>query len=119
VLGDCLHARKAEVHLTGGELRGCAGAAVEASGGTLVLDGVDAEGGAAGCLVLVEGARAELQGNRCTGRGPALVAAGGARAALRMNRWLADPALWVDCGGGARVELGYGEEVRQPCPGAR
>ena len=119
ILGDCVHSLKGDIRLEGGELRSCGGAALEASGGTVVLDGVEAQGGSAGCLVLVDGARAELQGNRCTGRGPGLVATSGARATLRMNRWLGDPALWVDCGSGSRAEIRYGEEVREPCSGRR
>jgi hypothetical protein len=118
VLGACVQSLKGAIHLSGSELLGCAGAALEASGGTVVLDGVEAEGGSAGCLVLLDGAQAELQGNRCTGRGPGLVAASGSTATARWNRWRTDPALYVECATGARVRLLAGEEVREPCPPA-
>lgn len=114
-LGDCVQVLRGSVRLSGATLVGCAGAAVEASGGELSLRGVDAAGGSAGCLVLVNGARAELEGNVCVGRGPGLVVASGASASAVANRWWTDPALWVDCGSGARVRLGRGEIVRQPC----
>jgi hypothetical protein len=117
VLGDCAQVIRGALRLEGATLLGCAGAAVEASGGTVALAGVDATGGAAGCLVLVNGASAVLVGNLCAGRGPGLVAASGARATAEANRWWTDPALWVDCGSGARVSLGRGESVRQPCAG--
>jgi hypothetical protein len=115
ILGACLELRRGTVALEASFLTGCGGAALEASGGEVTLRGVDARGGEAGCLVLVDGARAELVGNVCSGRGPALVAASGARAVLRANRWRADPALWVDCGAGARVEVGRDERVTEPC----
>ncbi|HTN53079.1 MAG TPA: hypothetical protein VML50_11795 [Anaeromyxobacter sp.] len=118
MLGDCLQVRRGTVRLTGGALVGCGGAAVEAAGGSLSLRGVDARGGEAGCVVVVEGAAAELVGNVCAGHGPGLVAASGARAAARMNRWRTDPAMWVDCGAGARIEVGRGESVRAPCRAA-
>ena len=114
-LGSCVQVRRGTLRLAASNLTRCAGAALEASGGTLDIRGVDAAGGSAGCLVLVEGARAELVGNRCEGSGPAVVAASGARAAARMNRWRTDPVLWVDCGSGARVEVGAGERVAEPC----
>jgi hypothetical protein len=117
LLGDCAQVIRGTLRLEGATLLGCAGAAVEASGGTVALAGVDATGGAAGCLVLVNGASAVLTGNLCAGRGPGLVAASGARATAEANRWWTDPALWVDCGSGARVSLGRGESVRQPCAG--
>lgn len=119
VLGDCIQARRGTVALDAAALALCGGAAVEASGGSIALRGVDASGGEAGCLVLVDGARAELVGNVCTGRGPSVVAASGARAVARANRWRTDPVLWVDCGAGARVELGRGEQVASPCRPAR
>jgi len=114
-LGDCVQVRRGTVRLEAGALVRCAGAAVEAAGGTLSLRGLDAAGGEAGCLVLVEGAQAELVGNVCVGHGPGLVAASGAHASLRANRWRTDPALWVDCGAGARVDVGRGERVKAPC----
>jgi len=114
-LGDCVQVIRATLRLEGSALLRCAGAALEASGGAVVLTGVDATGGEAGCLVLVNGATAELEGNVCTGRGPGLVAGSGARATARANRWWTDPALWVDCGAGARVDLGALETLRQPC----
>jgi hypothetical protein len=117
-LGDCAQVIRARLRLHGATLAGCAGAAVEASGGTLDLSGVDAAGGKAGCLVFLNGAVADLSGNLCAGGGPGLVAASGARATARMNRWWTDPVLWVDCGSGARVELGRGETARPPCAAA-
>jgi hypothetical protein len=118
-LGSCVQVIRASFRLHGGTLVGCAGAAVEASGGTLSLSGVDAAGGSAGCIVLVNGAAAELAGNLCAGRGPGLVAASGARAKAQANRWWTDPVLWVDCGSGARVELGRGETTATPCAALR
>jgi hypothetical protein len=115
VLGDCVQVMRGTLRLAGATLIRCAGAAVEASGGDLRLDGVDATGGAAGCLVLVDGASAELSGNLCAGRGPGLVVAGGARARLVANRWWTDPVISADCGSGARVEVGRGEKVAPPC----
>ncbi len=114
-LGDCVQVIRGSVHLTGATLVRCAGAALEASGGTVTFDGVDATGGAAGCLVLVNGAAAELSGNLCKGRGPGLVVASRASARLVANRWWTDPVLWADCGGGVRVEVGRGETLRPPC----
>jgi len=119
LLGDCAQVIRATLRLEGATLLGCAGAAVEASGGEIALTGVDATGGAAGCLVLVNGATAALEGNLCAGRGPGLVAASGARATLVANRWWTDPVLWVDCGSGARVKLGRGETAREPCAAPR
>lgn len=118
-LGDCVQSRGGTLRLSGSELLRCGGAALEASGGTLRLSGLDAAGGQAGCLVLTDGASAALDGNVCSGPGPAVVAASGARATAQLNRWRADPALWVDCGSGARYEVGAGETVRQPCATAR
>ncbi len=118
-LGDCLQVNRATVAVHGATLVGCAGAAVEASGGTLSLSGVDALGGSAGCIVLVNAATASLSGNLCAGRGPGLVLVSGARATAQVNRWWTDPVFWVDCGSGARVELGRGETSRAPCAAAR
>lgn len=117
VLGACAQSLRGELRLSASMLAGCAGAAVEASGGEVALSGVDAAGGEAGCIALVNGARADLSGNLCVGRGPGLVAASGARAKARVNRWWTDPVLWVDCGSGARVELGRGERGKSPCAG--
>jgi hypothetical protein len=117
-LGACVQILSGSLRLSDALLVGCAGAALEASGGTISLRASDASGGVAGCLVLL-GARAALEGNVCAGRGPGLVLAGGARASAVANRWWTDPALWVDCGSGARVELGRGETVRQPCSASR
>lgn len=114
-LGDCVQVIRAELRLHGATLLGCAGAAVEASGGSLALSGVDASGGSAGCVVLVDGATADLSGNLCAGRGPGLVAASGSRATARVNRWWTDPVFWVECGSGARVDLGRGEKAKAPC----
>lgn len=117
VLGGCAQVIRSTLRLEGGALVGCAGTALEASGGAVTLAGVDATGGAAGCLVLLNGASATLAGNLCAGRGPGLVAASGARASAVANRWWTDPVFWVDCASGARVTLGRGESARQPCAG--
>lgn len=118
-LGSCLQVIRGRARLHGATLVGCAGAAVEASGGSLSLSGVDAAGGTAGCIVLLNGATADLHGNLCAGRGPGLVAASGARATAALNRWWTDPVLVVDCGSGARVETGRGETASAPCAAAR
>jgi hypothetical protein len=119
ILGDCVQVRRGTLRLAGATLVGCSGAAVEASGGEISLRGVDASGGSAGGLVLLDGASAALEGNLVAGRGPALVLASGARASAVANRWWADPALWVDCGSGARVRLGRGEVLPEPCAAPR
>lgn len=118
-LGACVQMISGSVRLEGATLLGCAGAAVEASGGKVTLAGVDAMGGSAGCLVFVNDATADLSGNLCAGRGPGLVLASGARAEARANRWWTDPVFWVDCGSGARVRLGRGETAREPCEDGR
>ncbi len=114
-LGDCVQVMRGTLHLEASVLTRCGGAALEAMGGTLAIRGVDATGGAAGCLVFIDKATAELHGNRCSRRGPAVVSAGGSQVSATMNRWLADPVMWVDCGSGARVHLGSGETAREPC----
>jgi hypothetical protein len=119
MLGDCAQAIRSTLRLEGATLVGCAGAAVEASGGAVTLAGADAMGGAAGCLAFVNGAAVTLEGNLCVGRGPGLVLASGATASASGNRWRTDPALWVDCGSGSRVQLGRGETLRQPCGASR
>ena len=113
--GDCVQVIRARLHLESAVLTRCGGAAVEAAGSELRLEGVDATGGAAGCLVFVDGSKAQLDGNRCSRRGPAVVSAGGSQVSATMNRWLADPVLWVECSSGARIHLGVGETVREPC----
>jgi hypothetical protein len=118
VLGDCVQSLGGELQLAWSDLSHCGGAAVELSRGRVALDGVDLQGGSAGCLALVDGARADLQGNLCTGRGPGLVLASGSKAQLRMNRWAVDPVLWVECASGARAEILYGEHERTPCQAA-
>lgn len=115
LLGACLEVLRGTLRLDDAALLGCAGAALEAAGGEVRLRAVDATGGSAGCLVLVNGATAQLEGNVCSGRGPGLVVAGPSRATLVANRWRTEPAAWVDCGGGARVELGRGENLARPC----
>jgi hypothetical protein len=115
--GACVQVRRATLRLEGATLVRCDGAAVEAEGGTLALSAVDASGGLAGCFV-IHGGSAELTGNVCAGHGPGLVLAAGARASLRLNRWWTDPVLWVDCGSGARAELGAGESGRATCGGS-
>jgi hypothetical protein len=119
VMGDCVQLRRGAVRLASSGLIRCGGAAVSASGGSLRLDGVDLEGGAAGGLVLLDGVQADLRGNWVTGRGPALVAAGNTQVEATFNRWRTDPAMWVECGAGARVRLGFGEHVAQPCASGR
>lgn len=116
-MGDCVQALKAKVTLSDALLRKCLGAAVSSSGGEIRLDGVDAAGGSAGCLVLLDGSKGALQGVRCAGHGPGLVAMGGTRALLRMNRWLAGEMLFVECAN-SEVKLLYGEEERPPCQGS-
>jgi hypothetical protein len=113
--GACVQVRRGSLALSGSSLLRCGGAAVEASGGELRLSGVDVAGGAAGGIVLVDGATAELDGNVIAGHGPGLALASGAHASVRMNRWWVDPVFWVDCGSGARVAVGEGEHVRTPC----
>ncbi|WP_242344388.1 hypothetical protein [Anaeromyxobacter terrae] len=116
--GACVQVRRGSLALSASTLLRCGGAAVEASGGEVRLSSVDAAGGAAGGIVLLDGATAVLDGNLVTGHGPALTLAGGARATARMNRWWADPVFWVDCGSGARLVLGDGEGARAPCGGS-
>jgi hypothetical protein len=118
ILGDCVQVRHGTLTIEAAVLTRCAGAAIEALGSTVEARGVDATGGEAGCMVFLDQARARLAGNRCVGRGPGIVAASGAQVAASMNRWLVDPVLWVECGSGARVYLGVGENSRQPCGNA-
>jgi hypothetical protein len=115
VLGDCVQVIRGDLRLEGATLVRCAGAALESSGGTIRLDGTDASGGAAGCLILVNGAVAELSANLCAGRGPGLVVASRSRARLVANRWWTDPLLWAECGAGVQVEVGRGETLKTPC----
>jgi hypothetical protein len=116
--GTCVQVRRGSLSLSASTLLHCGGAAVEASSGTLRLTGVDAAGGAAGGIVLLDGASVDLDGNVVAGQGPGLTLEGGARATARMNRWWVDPVFWVDCGSGARVVLRDGERVRPPCNGS-
>jgi hypothetical protein len=115
VLGDCLQVRRGEVRLSASELTGCGGAAVEASRARLWLDGVDAAGGAAGCLVFTDRTSADLAATLCTHRGPGLVAMEGSTVRAFGARFWTDPAIWADCGSGARVELLDAPTARQPC----
>ncbi len=115
ILGDCVQVMRGTLRLESGVLTRCGGAAVEAMGGEVQLRGVDATGGAAGCLVFIDRSNAQLEGNRCSKRGPAVVSASGSQVVATMNRWLADPVLWVECSSGAQIRLGVGEQVRQPC----
>jgi hypothetical protein len=119
ILGDCVQLRRGAVSLASGALARCGGTAVSSTGGTLRLEGVDAQGGSAGGLVLLDGARADLRGNWITGRGPGLVLAGSAQADATFNRWRTDPVFWVECGAGARIRLGFGEHSAQPCSPAK
>lgn len=113
--GACVQLRRGELSLRSSALAGCGAAALTASGGRVSLTAVDAIGGTAGCFLLDDRAEAELDGNLCGGRGPALAVAGGARAKLTRSRFRVDPVVWVDCGSGARVEVGAGETIGQPC----
>lgn len=113
--GDCLLVMRASVVLSSSELVGCGGAAVEASRAELLLDGVDAGGGAAGGFIFTDKTRAELRATLVTGRGPGLVAMQGAQVHGWQARHWTDPALWVDCGSGARVEMLDAHGARQPC----
>lgn len=119
VLGDCLQVRRAEVRLSASELTACGGAAVEASRARLWLDGVDAAGGAAGCLILTDRSSADLAATLCTRRGPGLVAMEGSTVRAFGARFWTDPAIWADCGSGARVELLDAPPERQPCASRR
>jgi hypothetical protein len=115
ILGDCVLALRATVRLASSTLDRCGGTALSVSRGEGRVAGVDASGGSAGCLVFVDGAEGDVQGNVCSGRGPALVAGSGAHVRTLMNAWRTDPTVWVDCGSGARVELLDGASGRQPC----
>jgi hypothetical protein len=115
--GACVTVRRGKVALSGSTLLRCGGAAVSTARGEVRLEGVDLAGGAAGGLVL-DGGVADLEGNLVAGGGPGLVATSGARVLARMNRWWTDPVFWVDCGSGARVELGPGEHGTAPCVGS-
>jgi hypothetical protein len=114
-LGTCVQLRRGTLALRSSALASCGVAALQASGGSVTLLGVDAAGGTAGCFLFEDGAEATLTGSTCTGRGPAIAAASGARVGVSKGRWRADPVLWVDCGSGARIELGPGETAKQPC----
>lgn len=118
-LGACVQLRRGALSLRASTLAGCGAAAVQASGGTVALTGVDAAGGTAGCFLFEDGARAELDASGCAGRGPAIAAASGAAVRTSHGRWRADPVLWVDCGSGARVAPGPGESMKPPCAPAR
>lgn len=119
VLGDCVQVLRGTLRLASSGLVRCGGTALSASGGTVRLDAVDAQGGASGGLALIDGARADLRGNWITGRGPGLVAASGAQVEATFNRWRTDPVFWVECGAGARVRLGFGEHAAEPCAKSR
>jgi hypothetical protein len=113
--GDCLLVLRGKVDLSSSELVGCGGAAVEAARAELRLEGVDAGGGAAGGFVFTDQTRAELGATLVTGRGPGLVAMQGAQVRAWQARTWTDPALWIDCGSGARVEQLDAQGARQPC----
>jgi hypothetical protein len=115
ILGDCLLVRRAEVRLSASELTSCGGAAVEASRAAVWLDGVDAGGGGAGCLIFTDQSRAELSATLCTGHGPGLVVMEGSSVRGFGARFWTDPSIWADCGSGARVELLDDRTGRQPC----
>jgi hypothetical protein len=113
--GDCILVMRATLSLTSSELVGCGGAAIEASRAELLLEGVDAGGGSAGGFVFTDQTRAELRATLVTGRGPGLVAMQGAQVRGWQARHWTDPAIWVDCGSGARIELLDAHGARQPC----
>jgi hypothetical protein len=114
-LGSCLQVRRGEVRLEASELVRCAGAAVEGSRARLSLDGVDAAGGEAGGIVLTDGSEARLDATLCTHRGPGLVVMEGSTVRAFGARLWTDPAMWVDCGSGARVAVEGEPTARQPC----
>jgi len=113
--GDCLLSIRGQVRLRDSMLVGCGGLAAEVAGGWLRLESVYFEGGREGGIALTRGARAELEDVVAAGRGPALVVEGASSARVGAGRWLAEPALQVDCAGGARVTLAGGS-LAEPCP---
>jgi hypothetical protein len=117
LFGDCLQVRRAEVRLSASELTACGGAAVEASRARLWLDGVDASGGEAGCLIVTDRSEADLAATLCTRRGPGLVVMQGSRVRAFGARFWTDPAIWADCGSGAQVQLLDAPAAGQPCAG--
>lgn len=116
--GACVQVRRGSLALTASTLLRCGGAAVEASGGEVRLSSVELAGGAAGGIVLLDGATATLEGNVVAGQGPGLALSDGSHATASKNRWWVDPVFWVDCASGARVKLGEGERARTPCGGS-
>lgn len=113
--GGCAQVRRGELRLSASELVACGGAALEASRARVWLDGVDAAGGEAGCLVLTDHSEADLSATLCTRRGPGLVVMQGSTVRAFGARFWTDPAIWADCGSGARVEQLDRPGVRQPC----
>lgn len=113
--GGCAQVRRGELRLSASELVACGGAALEASRARVWLDGVDAAGGEAGCLVFTDHSRAELSATLCTRRGPGLVVMEGSAVRAFGARFWTDPAIWADCGSGAVVEQADQPGVRQPC----
>jgi hypothetical protein len=118
-LGDCVQVRHGTLTLRSSLLLQCGGAALEASGARIVLSGVDAAGGEAGGLILIDRTTATLDGNRLTRTGPGLVVSEGSSARGFGNRFLTDPALWVDCADGASALLDGDPDVRRPCASAQ
>jgi hypothetical protein len=114
-LGDCVQLRRAELRLSASELTACGGAALEASRSTVWLDGVDAAGGEAGGLIFTDRSQAELSATLCTRRGPGLVVMEGSTVRAFGARIWTEPAIWADCGSGARVELLDDPSGPQPC----
>jgi hypothetical protein len=115
LLGDCLQVRRGEVRLSASELAACGGAALEASASRVRLDGVDAAGGEAGCLIFTDHSEAELSATLCTRHGPGLVVMQGSTVRAFGARFWTDPAIWADCGSGSRVEFLDDPTRRQPC----
>lgn len=119
ILGDCALARHGTLRLRSSELARCGGAAVETDGATVSLDGVDAAGGEAGCLVFTGATRAVLQGTLCTHRGPGLVVMGGSTVTGFGARLWTDPAMAVECASGSRVTLEGDARLPTPCADRR
>jgi len=115
LLGDCVQVLRGGLVLRASELLACGGAALEASRARLTLDGVDAAGGEAGGLVLIDRTTATLDGLVLTRGGPGLVAMQGSTARGFGNRFWTEPAIWADCAGGTVVDLRGDPAVRRPC----
>ncbi|MCM2334257.1 MAG: hypothetical protein NDI82_09955, partial [Anaeromyxobacteraceae bacterium] len=67
------------------------------------------------CLVFTDQSEAHLDATLCTRRGPGLVVMQGSTVRAFGARFWTEPAIWADCGSGARVELLDDPGGRQPC----